>query len=187
MNRFTLSIFLACLLAAPMAQAADEEDHAAHHPGVDQSEAVPAPDDKAAGMKMEMMQDKMKKMQDLMSKMHSTSDPKEREKLMNEHMESMREGMKSMRAMMGKGGMMGNKKQCDDADTEKGARQHGDDASSARPSDGDQGGETMMGCKMMGGMMMKMHRKMQDRMDTMQKMMEQMIEHEAMEHEMEGK
>ncbi|MEO8158997.1 MAG: hypothetical protein ABI648_14465 [Betaproteobacteria bacterium] len=176
MNRFMFTIFLACLLSVPMAQAADEEDHAAHHPGAGQSQAVPAPDDKAAGMKMELMQDRMKKMQDLMSKMQSTSDPKEREKLMNEHMESMREGMKSMHAMMG------NKKQCDDADAEKGAHQHRDDASSGRPSDGDQGGEVMMGCKMM-----KMHRKMQDRMDTMQEMMEQMIEHEAMEHEMEGK
>jgi hypothetical protein len=164
-----------------MAQAADEEDHAAHHPGADQGQAAPAQDDEASGMKMEKMQDKMKKMQDLMSKMHSTSDPKEREKLMNEHMESMREGMKSMRTMMDKGGMMGKKKQCDDAGAEKDAHQHGDDASSGKPSDGDQGGEMMMGG------MMKMHKKMQERMDTMQKMMEQIIEHEAMEHEMEAK
>ena len=92
MNRFTLTIFLACLLAVPVAQAADEEDHAAHHPGADPSQAAPAQDDKAAGMKMEKMQDKMKKMQDLMAKIHSTSDPKERDKLMKEHMESMRRG-----------------------------------------------------------------------------------------------
>jgi periplasmic protein CpxP/Spy len=186
MNRFRLTVFLACLLAVPIAQAADEEDHAAHHPGADQSQAAPAPDDNAAGMTTEKMQDKMKKMQDLMSKMNSTSDPKEREKLMNEHMESMREGMKSMRAMMDKGGRMGKKKQCDDASAEKDTHQHGDDASSGRPSDGDQSGEMMMGCKMMGGMM-KMHKKMQARMDAMQKMMEQIIEHQAMEHEMEGK
>ena len=42
MNRFTLTIFLASLIAVPVAQAADEEDHAAHHPGADQSQAAPA-------------------------------------------------------------------------------------------------------------------------------------------------
>ena len=182
MNRFTLSIFLAYLLAVPVAQAADEEDHTAHHPGADQSQAAPAPDDKAAGMKMEKMQERMKKMQDTMSKIHSTSDPKEREKLMKEHMESMREGMKTMAGMIDKGGMMGKKKRHDDAGAEKESPQHGDDASSGNPADGDKGGEMMM-----GGMMMKMHKKMQGRMDAMQKMMEQMIEHEAMEQEMEGK
>lgn len=182
MNRVTLSIFLASLLAAPVAQAADEEDHAAHHPGADLNQAAPAPDDKTTGMKMEKMQERMKKMQDMMSKIHSTSDPKEREKLMKEHMESMREGMKSMRAMMDKGGMMGKKKQPDDAGAEKDAHQHGDDTSSGTSPDGDKGGKMMM-----GGMMMKMHKKMQDRMDALQEMMEQMIEHEAMEQEMEGK
>ena len=189
MNRFTITIFLACLLAAPVAQAADEEDHAAHHPGADQSQAVPAPDDKAAAMKMEKMQEKMKKMQDLMSKIHSTSDPKERERLMKEHMESMREGMKSMHAMMDKGGMgmMGKKKPGDDASAEKDAHQPGDNAPAGTPAGGGQGGEMMMGGDMMKGGMMKMHTKMQDRMDAMQRMMEQLIEHEAMEQGMKGK
>jgi hypothetical protein len=189
MNRFTLSIFLACLLAVSLAQAADEEDHAAHHPGADPSQAAPAPDDKAAGMKMEKMQDKMKKMQEQMAKIHATSDPKERERLMKEHMESMREGMKSMHAMMDKGGMgmMGKKKPRDEAGAEKDAHQHGDNASPGTPAAGGQGGEMMMGGDMMKGGMMKMHKKMQDRMDAMQKMMEQIIEHEAMEQEMKGK
>lgn len=186
MNRFTLSIFLVSLLAAPVAQAADEEDHAAHHPDADQSQAGPAQDDKAAGMKMEKMHEKMKKMQDLMSKIHSTSDPKEREKLMKEHMESMREGMRMMAGKMDKCEMkgcemMGKKKQRDDAGAEKDAHQHGDDASPESPADGDNGGGMMK-----GGMMMKMHKKMQERMDAMQKMMEQIIEHEAMEQKMEG-
>ena len=52
MNRFTFTIFLVCLFAVPVVQAADEEDHAAHHPSADQSQATPAQDDKAAGMKM---------------------------------------------------------------------------------------------------------------------------------------
>ncbi len=164
MNRCTLTILLACLLAVPVAQAQGEEDHTAHHPDADQSQAAPGQDDKAAATKMGEMQDRMKKMQELMSKIHSTSDPKERDKLMREHMESMREGMKSMRAMMDKGGMMGKKK----------------DASSGSPAGGDQGGEMMMGG------MMKMHKSMQGRMDAMQKMMEQVIEHEAVEHEMRG-
>jgi len=182
MNRLTLSIFLASLLAVPMAQAADEEDHAAHHPGTDQSQATAAPDDKAAGTKTQKMHKRMKNMQDLMEKLHSTSDPQEREKLMKEHMESMREGMKMMASMMDKGGMMGKKKPRDDAGAGKENYQNGDIASSGNPPEGGQGGEMMM-----GGMMMKMHKKMQERMDAMQKMMEQIIEHEAMEHELDAR
>jgi periplasmic protein CpxP/Spy len=181
MNRCTLTVFMACLLAVPVAQAADDEDHAAHHPGADQSQAAPAQDDKAVGMKMEEMQDRLKKMQDLMSKIHSTSDPQERAKLMKEHMAAMLEAMRSMHAMMGKGGMMAKKKGRDDAGAEKDSHQHGDGAASGSPSS-DQGGEMMM-----GGMMMKMHKKMQERMDAMQKMMEQIVEHEAVEEEMTGK
>ena len=115
MNRWMLTLLLAGLLVVPVAQAEGEDDHAAHHPDADQSQAAAGEADKAAGAKTGEMQDRMKKMQELMSKIHSTSDPKERDKLMREHMESMREGMKSMRAMMDKGGMMGKKKQCDDA------------------------------------------------------------------------
>ena len=106
MNRFTLTIILACLFALPAVQAADDDDHAAHHPVGDQSQMDPAQDDKATGMRMQEMQDRMKNMQELMSKMHSTSDPQEREKLMQDHMNSMIEGMKSMRSMMSTGGMM---------------------------------------------------------------------------------
>ena len=182
MNSRTLTMLLACLLAVPVAQAADEEDHAAHHPGADPSKAATAQKGKPAGMNMEQMQDKLKKMQDLMAKIHSTSDPKERDKLMKEHMDAMLEGMKSMQGMMSKGGMMGKKKQRDDAGAEKDSHQHAEGAASGGPSDGDQGGEMMM-----GGMMMKMHKKMQERIDAMQKMMEQIIEHEAVEQEMKGK
>jgi hypothetical protein len=108
MNRFALSIFLASLLAVPVAQAADEEDHAAHHPGADQGQATTAQDDKAAGMKMEKMQEQMKKMHEQMEKIHSAKDPAERQKLMQEHMQSMQEGMKMMGRMGGgmKGGDM---------------------------------------------------------------------------------
>jgi len=182
MNSRTFTILVACLLAVSVAQAADEEDHAAHHPGADQSQAATAQEGKAAGMKMEQMQDQLKKMQDLMAKIHSTGDPKERDKLMQEHMEAMLEGMKSMHAMMDKGGMMGKKKQRDDAGAEKDSHQHAEEASSGGASAGDQGGEMMM-----GGMMMKMHKQMQKRIDALQKMMEQIIEHEAMEQEMKGK
>jgi hypothetical protein len=106
---------------------------------------------------------------------------------MKEHMQSMREGMKVMAGMMDKGGMMGGgmmgkKKWRNEAGTEMDRQQRGDDASSGNPSDGDEGGEMMM-----GGMMMKMHKKIEARLDAMQKMMEQIIEHEAMEQEMEGR
>ena len=159
MNKFTLSVFLASLLAVPLAQAADEEDHAAHHPGADQSQAVPAQDDKAAGMKMEKMQEKMKKMHEQMSKIQSTSDPKARQKLMEEHMQSMRESMKMMRGMGG--GMMDKKKKGE-----------------PMTEDGEKTGGMQMG-------MMKHHKMMEDRMDMMQMMMEQMMEHEEAEQKME--
>ena len=159
MKMFTQSMFLASMLALPIAQAADEEDHSAHHPGAGQEQADPAADDKAAGMKMDKMQKKMKKMQDLMAKIQSTDDPKERQKLMEEHMESMRDGMKMMRGMGGK---------------PKGEHP----AEGGGEKDTDKGG-------MMGGMMMKKHQMMEDRLDAMQKMMEQILEHEAAEQDME--
>jgi len=168
MNKFTLSIFLASLLAAPVVQAADEEDHAAHHPGADQSEAAPVQDGKAATMRMEKMQERMKKMQEQMEKIHSAKNPQERKKLMQEHMQSMQEGMKMMGRMGGgmKGGDMMAKAKKDQGE------------SMMEDGGGDKGG-------MMGGMMMKKHKKMEDRMDMLQMMMEQLIEHEKAEQEME--
>ena len=164
MNKFTLSIFLASLLAAPVAQAADEEDHAAHHPGADQSQAAPALDDKA-GMKMEKMQENMKKMREQMEKIHAAKDPAERQKLMQEHMQSMQESMKMMGRMGG--GMKG-----------------GDTMAKAKKDQGESmtdAGEGMGMCMMM----MKKHKSVESRMDMMQQMMEQMMEHESAEQEME--
>ena len=168
MTKFTLSIFLASLLATPVVQAADEDDHAAHHPGADKGQAAPVEDDKAAGMKMEKMQEKMKKMQEQMEKIHSAKNPQERQKLLQEHMQSMQEGMKMMGRMGGgmKGGDMMAKARKDQGE------------SMMEDGGGDKGG-------MRGGMMMKKHKKMEDRMDMLQMMMEQMIEHEKAEQEME--
>jgi hypothetical protein len=165
MNRFTLSIFLASLLAVPVVQAADEEDHAAHHPGADQSQAAPAQDDKAAGMKMDKMQEKMKKMREQMEKIHAAKDPVERQKLMKEHMQSMQEGMKMMGGMGAgmKGGDMMAKARKDQAESMTDA------------------GDGMGMCMMM----MKKHKSVESRMDMMQQMMEQMMEHESAEQEME--
>ena len=165
MNSFTLSIFLASLLAVPVVQAADEEDHAAHHPGADQSQAAPAQDDKAAGMKMDKMQEKMKKMQEQMGKIRSTKNPQERQKLMQEHMQSMHEGMKMM-------GRMGAGMKGDDMI----AKARKDQAESMTDA-----GDGMGMCMMM----MKNQKSAESRMDMMQQMMEQMMEHENAEQEME--
>ena len=165
MNRFTLSIFLASLLAVPVVQAADEEDHAAHHPGADQGQAAPAQDDKAAGMSMEKMQERMKKMQEQMEKIHSAKNPQERHKLMQEHMQSMQEGMKMMGRMGAgmKGGDMMAKARKD------------------QPESMTDAGDGMGMCMMM----MKKHKSVESRMDMMQQMMEQMMEHESAAQEME--
>ena len=173
MNKFMLSMFLASLLAAPAVQAADEEDHAAHHPGADQSQAAPVPNsfryplegyDKAAAMRMDKMQERMKKMQEQMEKIHSAKNTQERQKLMQEHMQSMQEGMKMMGRMGG--GMKG-----------------GDMMAKAKK---DQGKSMTDAGDGMGMCMMMMKQKSAEfRMDMMQKMMEQMIEHEKAEQEME--
>jgi len=165
MNKFTLSIFLASILAVPIAQAADEDDHSAHHPDADQQQAAPARDDKAAGMAMGKMRDNMKKMEEQMEKIHAATDPAERRKLMKEHMQSMQEGMKMMGRMGGgmKGGDMMAKAKKDQAETMMDA------------------GDGMGMCMMM----MKKHKSVESRMDMMQMMMEQMTEHEAAEQKME--
>ena len=163
MNRFSFAIVLICLFSVPVAEAADEEDHAAHHPGADQSQATPAQDDKAA-MKTDKMQEKMKTMQEQMGKIHSAKDPQERQKLMKEHMQSMQEGMKMMGGMGAgmKGGDMMAKAKKDQAES---------------MTDADDGMEMCM--------MMKKHKSVEARLDMMQKMMEQMMEHEGAEQEME--
>jgi len=113
-----LAVLLACTLAAPFSRAAEEEDHAAHHPGAEAADEAPT------APKKNKMHERMKKMHEQMEKIHASKDPKERQELMDEHMESMREGMKAMRGMgrkpkvecpedeggeeaAGKGGMMG--------------------------------------------------------------------------------
>ena len=163
MNRFTFTIFLACLFAVPVVQAADEEDHAAHHPGADQSQATPAQDDKAA-MKMDKMQEKMKTMQEQMGKIHAAKDPQERKKLMKEHMQSMQEGMKMMGGMGA--GMRG-----------------GDMMAKARKDQAESMTDVGDGMEMC--MMMKKHKSVEARLDIMQMMMEQMMEHESAEQQME--
>ena len=162
MNKLTLSLLLTAMLALPIAQAADEEDHSAHHPGAEEGQAASTPDSMAGEKKMEKMQEQMKKMREQMEKIHATTDPQERQKLMEEHMQSMREGMKTMRGMGGnKMGMMGkDKPMMEDGGKEK---------------DG----------KPMGMKMMKRHKIMEERLDMMQMMMEQMLEHENAERMME--
>jgi hypothetical protein len=148
-----------------VAEAADEEDHAAHHPGADQSQAALVQDEKAAGMKMDKMQEKIKKMREQMEKIHSAKDPAERQKLMKEHMQSMQESMKMMGGMGAgmKGGDMMAKAKKDQTESMKDA------------------GDGMGMCMMM----MKKHKSVESRMDMMQQMMEQMMEHESAEQEME--
>lgn len=80
--------FLAALVAAPHAGAAEP-----HHPDPVQPEKK-GPEAAPAGM-MENMQ----KMQRQMEKIQATSDPKERQRLMQEHMQAMQDNMKAMRAM----------------------------------------------------------------------------------------
>lgn len=152
MNKFTLSMLLTAVLALPIAQAADEEDHSAHHPGAEEGQTTATPDNMAGEKKMEKMQEQMKKMREQMEKINAATDPKERQKLMEGHMQSMRDGMKTMREMRGgKMGMMGKKKEGEPMMKEGGKEKEG---------------------MQMGMMMMKRHKMMEDRLDMMQMMME---------------
>lgn len=164
MNNFTSSILLAAMLALPIAQAADEEDHSAHHPGAEEGQPAASPDSMPGEKKMEKMRAQMKKMHEQMEKIHAARDPQERQKLMEEHMQSMREGMETMRGMGGgRMGMMDSKKDgpmMEDGDKEKGG-------------------------KPMSMMMMKRHKMMEDRLEMMEMMMEQMMEHENAERMMD--
>ena len=90
MKYYALAALLACTLAAPLSRAADEDDHAGHHPGANEAPEARTKD---------KMQERMKKMHEQMEKIHASKDPKERQELMQEHMESMREGMKAMHGM----------------------------------------------------------------------------------------
>jgi protein CpxP len=167
------AVVLASALAAPVLYAADDKDHAAHHVASDQSEGTP--EDKAAGMKMEKMQEQMKKMHEQMQKIQATTDPQARQKLMQEHMQSMREGMKMMHGMGG--GMMGGKKgapMMEEGASDKGAGMD-KDSMEGMHKDG----------MRMGMMMKKRHQMMEQRLDMMEKMMDQMLEHEAAEQQME--
>ena len=163
MNKFTLSMLLTAVLALPIAQAADEEDHSAHHPGAEEGQTTATPDNMAGEKKMEKMQEQMKTMREQMEKINAATDPQERQRLMEEHMQSMRDGMKTMRGMGGKMGMMGKKKDGPMMD-------HGSTEKDGKP---------------MGMMMMKRHKMMEDRMEMMEMMMEQMMEHENAERMME--
>lgn len=181
MNKLAIVIFLASLFAGPAVQAADEEDHAAHHP-----DASPTVDSKTEEAGMGGMGDNMKKMREQMSRIHSTSDPQERQKLMEEHMQSMQDAMKAMKGMGGmKMGMMDGKK-CPGMDEDAAEEMGGDideDHDSAGTADK---GAMDCKCKMMESAkrrgMMKMHKMMEVRMDMMQKMMDQMLQHEQAEH-----
>jgi len=167
MKTLTISIALGCLLAMPLAQAADEEDHTAHHPAGDQVPGVSEPDEGGAGTPRGAMQERMKKMREQMEKIRSTSDPEERKKLMQDHMQSMMENMRHMDAPGADGGK---------------AREH---KAMGDCKEGAEGAKQKEGMMKKGGMMMKQH-KVQARLDMLQQMMEQMLEHERAEQEMES-
>jgi periplasmic protein CpxP/Spy len=167
MKTLTLSMGFACLLAMPLAQAADEQDHEAHHPADAQVQDAPAPEGRGDGDREPPMRERMKKMQEQMREIHSTSDPEERKKLMQDHMQSMLEATRHMDSAGADGGKAREGKSMGDC------KEGGEDA---KEKDG----------MMKGGMMMKRHKKVEARLDMLQKMMEQMLEHERAEEEMES-
>jgi hypothetical protein len=107
-----LSLVLALTIAAPatLALAAQDEEHAGHHP----APAVPAAGSKAVPGKsaaaMGQMDDQTKAMALMHEKMLAAKTPEERNALMAEHMKAMQDGMSMMNGMSsgGMGGMKGD-------------------------------------------------------------------------------
>jgi uncharacterized protein YceK len=91
----TILLTAAVALALSGCAAANDADHAAHHP----TDGAAAGTAAKADMQMKMMQD-------MHQKMMAAKTPEERQALMAEHMKAMQGGM-SMMCEMGSGGGMG--------------------------------------------------------------------------------
>lgn len=103
-----LSLAIAVAVAAPstLTLAAQDDEHAGHHP----APAASAPGAKAVPGKpaadMARMDTQMKAMAQMHEKMQAATTPAERNALMAEHMKSMQEGMTMINGMSSGG--MGN-------------------------------------------------------------------------------
>ena len=107
--------------------AAEADDHAAHHPDKGSLvQAAPAP----------AMQDRMKAMREMHQKMMNAKTPADRQALMGDQMKFMQEGMQMMKGMMAMGEGMGEGK--------------------TMPGDMDKRQQMMEGCMEMMQMMMEM-------------------------------
>ena len=110
-----LSLALALTVAVPatLAWAAQDEEHAGHHPApaVSAPQSKTIPDKSAAAMGR--MDEQTKTMALMHEKMLAAKTPEERNALMAEHMKTMQDGMSTMNGMSsggmgGMGGMKGN-------------------------------------------------------------------------------
>jgi hypothetical protein len=167
MKPLYLSLVLVLATSWPLAWAADDEDHASHHPEGQGSGAEHQPGSLHA---------RMQQIEALMERIRSSSDAAERGRLLAEHLNAMRDQMKRVRKLSG-GTKMTMKKGETLRDTEE-----EDDEHAAHKDGGDAQGGGMMKKKrmMMGsGGMMGMHKKMEQRMQMLERMLEQLIEHEA--------
>lgn len=102
-----LSLVLAIAIPGALTWAAQEDQHAGHHPAA----AAAAPPSKAVPGKsaadMARMDNQTKSMAQMHDKMLAAKTPEERNALMAEHMKTMQEGMSMMNGMS-PGGMKGD-------------------------------------------------------------------------------
>jgi len=109
-NKFALVMTLA--LTTPLLNAADADDHAAHHPenapaaSAPKAPSKPTNAAKATNEQSMKMDAQMKTMREMHDKMMNAKTPEERKALMADHMKVMKDGM-SMMSGMSAGGMMG--------------------------------------------------------------------------------
>jgi hypothetical protein len=152
----------ACSSVAGVQKAALEDEHAAHHPGVNVAQPPVQKGEAPATptAMMERMRDRTNSMHELMARIRESKDPAERRQLMVEHRRAMHEQMQMMHGM---GRMM---------ETQNGS-DRGPQAGHA---------DAAPRCQMMQD-----QQAMKERMDMMESLIEQMRQYEEeLEEEDEG-
>lgn len=157
-----LTLGLICVTPVALSQAAEEEDHSAHHPAAGEAAATapPAEHDHDSG-KPDPLQQNMQRIEGLMRQIHEADDPERKRALLGEHLQALLDQMKLIRSQGD--GMKAAKKAPEGKDAD------------------------MMGGMMKSGGMMKMHKKMEQRIDLLERLLQQTLEREAVEEVLDSR
>lgn len=157
-----LTLGLICVIPVALGQAAEEEDHSAHHPAAGEAaDAAPPAEHDHGSSKADPLQQNMQRIEGLMKQIQEADDPDRKRALLGEHLQALLDQMKLIRSQAG--GMKAAKKAPEGKDRD------------------------MMGGMMKGGGMMKMHKKMEQRIDLLERLLQQTLEREAVEETLDSR